>query len=150
MDLSYRFKCMTSRLGVKYASSHQSLLGHSRPGDLRPYSEGHLARLIGVSNGKSNHASHANPASSKCSADMCCSLQEACFASARCTPDFFAAVGRDLPCSCSRPIDLSLLPFQDLYARFATRLAQSSMGGGIKFRRGGRATALLLRSFELF
>ena len=52
LNLSYRFKCMTSRLRVKYAFSHQSLLGHSRPRDLRPYSEGHLARLIGVSTGK--------------------------------------------------------------------------------------------------
>ena len=152
LDLSYRFKCMTSRLRVKYAFSHQSLLGHSRPRDLRPYSEGHLARLIGVSTGENNQASHANPASSKCSADtsMCCSLQGACFASARCTPDFFAAARHDLPCSCTRPIGLSLLPFQDLYARFAIRLAQSSTGGGIKVRRRGRATALLLRSFELF
>ena len=37
----------------------------------------------------------------------------------------------------------SLLPFQDLYARFAAKLAQNSIGGGIKVRRRGRATAFI-------
>ena len=37
-----------------------------------------------------------------------------------------------------RPIDVSLLPFQDLYPRFATRLAQSRWGGEKKSEGAGR------------
>ena len=121
----------------EYAFSNQTLLGHSRPALEGPF--GSLDRRI---NRESHHASHANPASSKWSAYMCCSLQAACFASARCTPDFFAAVWYDPPCSWTRPIDLSHLPFQDLYARFATRLAQKLDRGWDKKSEGAGAPPL--------
>lgn len=45
-------------------------------------------------------------------------------------------------------LDLSLLPFQDLYARFCYKASQKSMGWEKKSE-GTDATDLLLRSFQL-
>ena len=93
------------------------------------------------------HASHAKmPSSIFCRhVAVCCN--GACFESAPCT--LHSLPWRSIMHhAATQLLDVSLLPFQDLYARFCYKASQKSMGWNKKFE-GTDATGLLLRSFQL-